>query len=179
MDVGIANGRPFVNVLAAGVMVDASQKTDPVAKNTFGLVAYYLQALSDIPKIHPIPVRVTLPDRVVEAEMNAILILNGRGAGGFKSVAPHSLINDGKLEVMLVRNVPFVNWGSLILSVLTGQHENSKYISFYSTPSIRIESEENLVTDLDGEVGVPLPVDVSVLPHRLQICVSESWQEPL
>ncbi|MDR3225133.1 MAG: YegS/Rv2252/BmrU family lipid kinase, partial [Clostridiales Family XIII bacterium] len=177
MDVGLANGRPFVNVLAAGAVVDASQKTDPVAKNTFGLVAYYLQALSDLPKLHPIPVKLTMPSEVVEAEMNAILILNGRGAGGFKSVVPHSIINDGLLEVMLVHNVPFVNWGMFILSVLSGQHENSKFLSFYSTPSIRIESAEDIVTDLDGEVGVPLPADVSILPGRLGICVPEDWQD--
>jgi YegS/Rv2252/BmrU family lipid kinase len=179
MDVGIASGRPFVNVLAAGVMVDASQKTDPVAKNAFGLAAYYLQALSEIPKIHPIPVRITLPDEVIETDMNAILIMNGRGAGGFKSVAPHSVIDDGLLEVMLVRSVPFVDWGPLIFSVLTGQHESNKYISFYSTKSIRIESDEPLVTDLDGEEGVPLPVDVSVLPGRLQVCVPRNWSKPV
>ncbi|MDR0519542.1 MAG: YegS/Rv2252/BmrU family lipid kinase [Clostridiales Family XIII bacterium] len=171
MDVGMANGRPFVNVLAAGVMVDASQKTDPIAKNTLGLAAYYIKALSELPKLHPIPVKVTLPDEVVEAEMNAILILNGRGAGGLKSVAPHSVIDDGLLEVLLVHNVPFVNWGTLALSILTGQHENSEFLSFYSTPSIRIEAEEDLVTDLDGEAGMPLPVDVSVLHKRIEICV--------
>jgi YegS/Rv2252/BmrU family lipid kinase len=175
MDVGMANGRPFVNVLAAGVMVDASQKTDPVAKNTFGLAAYYIKALSELPKLHPIPVKVTLPDEVIEAEMNAILILNGRGAGGLKSVAPQSVIDDGLLEVLLVHNVPFVNWGTLALSILMGQHENSEFLSFYSTPSIRIEAEEDLVTDLDGEAGMPLPVDISVLHRRIEICVPKEY----
>jgi YegS/Rv2252/BmrU family lipid kinase len=177
MDVGLANGRPFVNVLAAGVVVDASQKTDPTAKNAFGLAAYYLRALMDLPKIHPIPVRLTLPDQVVETEMNAVLILNGRGAGGFRSVAPHAVINDGKLEVMLVHNVPFVNWGPLILSILTGMPESNKYLSFFSTDVLRLESEEDLVTDLDGETGVSLPVDVRVLPRRMRVCVPEGYVE--
>jgi YegS/Rv2252/BmrU family lipid kinase len=176
MDVGLANGRPFVNVLAAGALVDASQKTDPVAKNTFGLVAYYLQALSELSKIRPIPVKVTLPDEVIKTDMNAVLILNGRGAGGFKSVVPHSIINDGLLEVMLVHNVPFVNWGPLALSLLMGQHDSNKHISFYSAPTVRIESDEDIMTDLDGEIGVPLPVDVSVLPSRIEICVPEGWE---
>ncbi|MDR2163122.1 MAG: YegS/Rv2252/BmrU family lipid kinase [Clostridiales Family XIII bacterium] len=170
MDVGLANGRPFVNVFAAGALVDASQKTDPVAKDTFGLIAYYIQALSELPKIHPIPVKVTLPDEVIETEINAILIFNGRGAGGFKAVVPHSVINDGMLEVMIVRNVPFVNWGTLALSLITGQHENNKFISFHSVTNVRIESDEYIVTDLDGEKGPPMPVEVSVLPGRLAIC---------
>jgi YegS/Rv2252/BmrU family lipid kinase len=177
MDIGMANGRPFVNVLAAGVLVDASQKTDPAAKNTFGLVAYYLQALSDLPRIRPIPVKVTLPDEVIETDMNAILILNGRGAGGFRYVAPHSVINDGLLEVMLVRNVPFVNWGPLIISVITGQHDSNKFLSFYSASNIRIESEEHIITDVDGEKGSPLPVDISVLPSRISVCVPDGWQD--
>jgi YegS/Rv2252/BmrU family lipid kinase len=176
MDVGLANGKPFVNVLAAGALVDASQKTDPLAKNTLGLVAYYLQALSELSKIRPIPVKVTLPDEVIETDMNAVLILNGRGAGGFKSVVPHAVINDGLLEVMLVHNVPFVNWGPLALSLLMGQHENNKYISFYSASSVRIESDEDIMTDLDGEIGVPLPVDVNVVPSRIEICVPEGWE---
>ncbi|MDR1292590.1 MAG: YegS/Rv2252/BmrU family lipid kinase [Clostridiales Family XIII bacterium] len=176
MDVGLANGRPFANVLAAGALVDASQKTDPLAKNALGLVAYYLQALSELPKIRPIPVKVTLPDEVVETDMNAILILNGRGAGGFRAVVPHSVINDGLLEVMLVHNVPFVDWGPLALSLLMGQHENNKYISFYSASSVKIESDEDILTDLDGEIGVSLPVDVSVLPSRIEICVPEDWK---
>jgi YegS/Rv2252/BmrU family lipid kinase len=177
IDVGLANGRPFVNVLAAGALVDASQKTDPVAKDTFGLAAYYLQALSELPKIRPIPVKVTLPDKVIETDINAILILNGRGAGGFKAVVPHSVINDGMLEVMIVRNVPFVNWGALAISLLMGQHENNKFISFHSTPSVRIETGEYIVTDLDGEKGMPLPVDVSVLPGRLEVCIPENWED--
>jgi diacylglycerol kinase family enzyme len=147
-----------------------------MAKNTLGLVAYYLQALSELPKIRPIPIKVTLPDEVIETDMNAILILNGRGAGGFKSVVPHSVINDGLLEVMLVHNVPFVDWGPLAISLLMGQHDSNKYISFYSTPSVRIESDEDILTDLDGESGVPLPVDISVLPNRIEICVPEGWE---
>jgi YegS/Rv2252/BmrU family lipid kinase len=177
MDVGLANGRPFVNVLAAGVLVDASQKTDPVAKDAFGLVAYYVQALSELPKVHPIPARITLPTEVIETDINAVLILNGRGAGGLRHIVPHAVINDGLLEVMVVRNVPFVDWGSIALSVLTGRHENNKYISFHSTPSVRIESDEYIVTDLDGEKGMPLPVDVSVLPGRLEVCVPEDWED--
>jgi YegS/Rv2252/BmrU family lipid kinase len=177
MDVGLANDRPFVNVLAAGVLVDASQKTDPVAKETFGLAAYYVQALSELSKIHPIPARITLPGEVIETDINAILVLNGRGAGGLRSVVPHSVINDGLLEVMIVRNVPFVNWGPIALSVLLGRHENNKFISFYSTTNVRIESDEYIVTDLDGEKGMPLPVDVSVLPGRLEVCVPEDWKD--
>jgi YegS/Rv2252/BmrU family lipid kinase len=177
MDVGLANGRPFVNVLAAGALVDASQKTDPMAKNALGLVAYYLQALSDLSKIRPIPIKVTLPDEVIETDMNAILIFNGRGAGGFKTVAPNSVINDGMIEVMLVHNVPFMNWGPLAISLLTGQHDSNKYISFYSATSVRIESEEDIMTDLDGEKGVPMPVDVSILPNRVRVCVPEDWED--
>jgi diacylglycerol kinase family enzyme len=78
---------------------------------------------------------------------------------------------------MVVRNVPFVDWGTIALSVLVGRHENSKYISFHSTDRVRIESEEDIVTDLDGEKGMPLPVDVSVLPHRLEVCVPEDWED--
>ena len=40
-----------------------------------------------------------------------------------------------------------------------------------------MESDEDISTDVDGEHGVKLPLDFSVLAHRLNVFVSEdTWQ---
>jgi YegS/Rv2252/BmrU family lipid kinase len=169
MDVGIVNGRCFVNVLAMGMIVDVSQKTDPNIKNTLGVMAYYLRGLAEVPKLKPIPVRITCPDRVIDEKMYAMLVMNGRSAGGFRRAAPKAIINDGLFDVVLFKGVPVVNLAAIMLSVLTGQHIDNKHIVYFQTPKMRIESPVVFGTDVDGERGEKLPLDINILPSRLQI----------
>ena len=170
MDVGVANNKCFVNVLAMGMMVDVSQKTDPIAKNTMGIMAYYLRGMAEITKLKPIPVKLTMPEDVVETKMYAMLIMNGRSAGGFKRVAPTAAINDGLLDVIVFREMPIVNLAPLLLSVLTGDHIENEKVICLRTNRIMIESSMDIATDMDGEKGESLPINVSILPKRLKVC---------
>jgi YegS/Rv2252/BmrU family lipid kinase len=172
MDVGIANTKCFVNVLAMGMMVDVSQKTDPNVKNTLGVMAYYLRGMAEIPKLRPIPVKITCPDRVIEAEVYAVLIMNGRSAGGFKRVAPEASINDGLFDVILFHDMPVANLMPLLFGVLSGQHTENKNVTFFRTEGLRIESPAEVSTDVDGEMGDPLPLDVRLLHRRLKVCTA-------
>lgn len=168
-DVGMAGERCFVNVLAMGMMVDVSQKTDPNIKNTLGIMAYYLRGMAEIPKLKPIPVKLSLPDQVIDTKMYAMLVMNGRSAGGFKRAAPEAAINDGLFDVILFQSVHIGKLMPLIFSVLTGEHTENENIVFLRTDQIRIESPEEISTDVDGETGPPLPLDVRILHKRLQI----------
>jgi YegS/Rv2252/BmrU family lipid kinase len=169
MDVGMVNGRSFVNVLAMGRIVDVSQKTDPGAKENLGIMAYYLRGLADVPKLKPYTVKITTPELSEEISMYAMLVMNGRSAGGFRRAAPDAVINDGLLDVMIFKDANLVKLVPMFLSLLAGQHSDNKNVLYLQTPSIRIESDEDISTDVDGEKGEKLPLDIRVLPDRLTI----------
>lgn len=168
-DVGIAGGKCFINVLAMGMLVDISQKTDPQLKNTLGILSYYLKGVSEIPNLKPINIKVTGDDIDLETKMLFMLVMNGRSAGGFKRIAPDAKINDGMLDVVIFKNVPFVELAPLFINVVSGQHPDNKNVISFQTKSLRIESKQKVVTDVDGETGDELPLDVSILPKRLKI----------
>jgi len=173
MDVGVAGSKYFVNVLAMGMMVDISQKTDPMAKTTLGVMAYYLRSVAELPRIRPIHVHIKCPDFSQDLQMHAMLVMNGRSAGGFKRLAPDASINDGLFDVLLFKSMPITNWAPLLMSLIMGQHTENKYVKYFRTSELRIESDEELDTDVDGEPGEPLPLDVRILPNRLTICTRE------
>ncbi|MDR1779000.1 MAG: YegS/Rv2252/BmrU family lipid kinase [Clostridiales Family XIII bacterium] len=177
MDVGMANDRCFVNVMALGVMVDVSQKTDPVIKNTMGVMAYYLRGVADMRKLKPIPITITSPVRSEDLKMYAMIIMNGRSAGGFKRAAPEASINDGMLDVIIFRKMPIINLAGAVFSVLSGQHTANKNVLFFRTPELIVESPEDLSTDVDGEAGPGLPLHLSVLRRRLKICTLKDDME--
>ena len=176
VDVGVVNGRNFVNVAAMGALIDVSQKTDPNLKNAIGVLAYYLKALTEIPQIRALPVKLTTPEQVMEEEIYFMVVMNGESAGGFRKLSPQSSMNDGKLDVIAFRKMPIIELGPLLFEVVNGRHPNNKNVLCFQTSELKIESTAEISTDIDGEHGEELPLNFSVLNERLEVFVSkETW----
>ncbi|MDO4745442.1 MAG: YegS/Rv2252/BmrU family lipid kinase [Bacillota bacterium] len=176
VDVGKVNDKIFVNVAAMGALIDVSQKTDPNLKNAIGVLAYYLKALSELPQIHPIPVKLTTPDAVYFEDIYFMVVMNGESAGGFRKLSPQSAMNDGKLDVIAFKKMPIVELAPLLFEVVNGRHPQNKNVLYFQTEELTIESSEDISTDIDGEHGEKLPLHFSVLNERIDVFVSEdTW----
>lgn len=173
VDVGKVNNRNFVNVAAMGALIDVSQKTDPNLKNAIGVLAYYLKALTEIPQLHAIPVKLTTPEEVYFENIYFMVVMNGESAGGFRKLSPQSSMNDGKLDVIAFRKMPIVELGPLLFEVVNGRHPQNRNVLYFQTEELIIESAEDISTDIDGEHGEPLPLHFNVLNGRLDVFVSE------
>ncbi len=177
VDVGVVNNTNFINVTALGGMVDVSQKTDPNLKSALGPLAYYLQGARELVQLHPLPVTLTTPEAVYEEEIYFMTVLNGESAGGFRKLSPQSSMSDGKLDVVAFRKMPIVEFAPLLFEVISGRHPENKNVLYFQTESLRIESPEDISTDIDGEHGEKLPLEFSVLHHRLDVFVSKyTWK---
>lgn len=172
-DVGKVNDRHFINVAAMGALIDVSQKTDPNLKNTIGVMAYYLKAVTEVPNLRAHKVRLTTPDGVYEEEMYFMVVMNGISAGGFKKISPESEINDGLMDVILFRKMPIIELGPLLFNVIHGNHSKNKHVLTFKASELCIESDDDVSTDIDGEKGEKLPLNFSVLHNRLQIFTEE------
>ena len=170
-DVGKVNDKVFINVAAMGALVDVSQKTDPNLKNSLGIVAYYLTAMSELPQVRPLAVKLTTPDEVYEEEIYFMVVMNGESAGGFRKLNPESSINDGKLDVIAFLKMPIVELAPLLIEVLRGRHPQNKHVRYFQTDELTMESDADIGTDIDGEHGEKLPLHFSVLHNRLSIFV--------
>jgi diacylglycerol kinase (ATP) len=168
-DIGRVNDKYFVNVAAMGFLVDVSQKTDPNIKNTLGVISYYLKGVTEIPNLRPIPVKITSEEYTSEDRIYFMLVMNGRSAGGFKRIAPLAEVNDGLLDVMLFKEMPILELAPLLFNVMTGQHHENKNVEFFQTKRLLLESEQQVGTDIDGEKGADLPLDIEVLPRKFLI----------
>lgn len=168
-DVGRANDKYFINVAAMGFLVDVSQRTDPNIKNTLGVISYYLKGVTEIPNLRPIRVKVESDELSLEEKIYFMLVMNGRSAGGFKRIAPAAEINDGLLDVMMFREMPIMDLPPLLFGVLTGEHADNKNVIFFQTKKLRIEADQAVGTDVDGEKGPDLPLSIEIIPKRLRI----------
>lgn len=177
-DVGKVNEKYFINVAAMGMLVDVSQKTDPNLKNTLGILSYYLKGLTEVTNLRPIPVKLTSKEFSIVENMYFMLVMNGKSAGGFKRIAPHSEVDDGLLDVMLFKEMPIMDFAPLLINILQGNHQENKNVIYFKTEELTIESPEDVSTDIDGEKGEKFPLHFSILPKRLKISTLYNHMKP-
>ncbi len=172
-DVGHVNEKYFINVAAIGQVVDVSQKTDPNLKNSIGALAYYLKGVSEFKNLKATKVTIVTPEKTYKEKMYFMVVMNGKSAGGFKNISPRSDIGDGKLDVILFRAMHLIEMPSVFFKALRGAHYKSKNVLSFQSSELKIISESDLPTDIDGEHGTKLPLTFKVLPNKLKIFASK------
>ncbi len=172
LDIGEINGKYFVNEASLGSIIEVSQKTDQRVKNTLGMLGYYLQGIQMIPEIKPFNVKVTIDGETSEKKIFMMFIMNGSVIGGFKDVSPKASVHDGKLDVLIFKDCPPLEFLNTVNLFLRRTHFKSPYVEFIRTDNVLIETEKkNTGVDIDGEKGPEFPLNIRMLKERFRICV--------
>jgi diacylglycerol kinase (ATP) len=172
IDVGKVNDEYFFNVASAGLMTSVAHNADSMLKNTLGKIAYYLKGLGELPNFKALKMRIITEQQIIEEDIFLFLIMNSGTVGGFPNLVPHAKIDDGKLDVLIVKKCNLPELMSLFISFLKGIHCNSKYVTCLQAETIYIECAEEVESDLDGELGPKLPLNVTILPRRIEVFCS-------
>lgn len=178
-DVGQINNDYFINIASAGFLIDISQKTDVGLKNTIGKMAYYLKGIEELPNLKPFNIKVQSPDQNFAGEALFLLIMNGKSAGGFRAVAPSASVNDGLLEVIILKSCSLIEFMPLFVQMRTGEHINNPIVSYFRTSELTISCDSKMATDLDGEKGPDFPLNIKCLPQKLKILSRKNYADVL
>ena len=171
-DVGKVNNKYFFNVASAGLMTAVAHSADVVLKNTLGKMAYYFKGLGELPNFKALKMRITADGTVMEEEVFLFLVMNSGTVGGFPRLVPYAQIDDGKLDLLIINKCNLPELMGLFISFLKGIHCHSKHITYIQAQQITIECTEELVSDLDGELGPKLPLNIEVIPGKIRFfCV--------
>lgn len=168
IDLGMVNDKYFVNVLSTGLFTDVSQKTDVNLKNTIGKLAYYLKGIEQIPNFRKLKMKISTENGEKELDMYLMLVFNGKTAGNFK-LATEAKMDDGLLDIIVFKAVSVPELIPLFIRVLRGEVINNHRVEYFQTDKIIIESDEHIVTDIDGEKGPDFPLEVKCVKGGLKV----------
>lgn len=168
IDLGKVNDKYFVNVASTGLLTDVSQKTDVNLKNTIGKLAYYLKGLEEIPNFRKLEVKITTDEMVYDDTMYLILVFNGQTAGNLR-LATKAEVDDGYLDLIIIKAVQLYEILPLFIKILKGDHLDSKKVVYVKTKKIKIETDEGIVTDIDGEKGPDFPLDIECIQGGINV----------
>jgi YegS/Rv2252/BmrU family lipid kinase len=173
-DLGLVNDEKyFINVCAGGLFSNVSLDIDKTFKDVFGKVAYYIKGMEQLSTFKPIPMRITNSERVIEDNINLFLVLNSSGTGGISRISPTASINDGLFDFVAIANQPWIEVPKMLLAYLKGEYDDLDGIIFFKDSYIKVEnlSEDNrfATTDIDGEQGPEMPVEIKNINHAIKI----------
>ena len=169
IDVGKANEHWFLNAASVGFGAAVTATTPPELKRLLGPAAYTVMGAILAVNVHHYRGRLILPDREITGSGPVAIVGNGRQAGGFQ-VTPRARIDDGLLDVLVVRQIPPI-------ALLTAAREleelspDGEYISYQQTPWAEVYPEEAIPVNLDGESVRFSNVRYEAVPGAIRLVV--------
>lgn len=168
VDLGKVNDKYFINVLSTGLFTDVSQKTEEHLKNAIGKLAYYIKGIEELHNFRKIKIKVTTKDKVYDDPSYLMLVFNGRTAGNF-NLATEAEFDDGLLDVIIFKafNIPEIV--PIFIRILKGEHLEDSRIEYFKTDKLLIETNEDIVSDIDGEKGPDFPLEVKCIKKAIKV----------
>lgn len=175
-DVGKINDRYFMNVAAGGMFSDVSFTVSKADKKRLGPLAYYINGIINLPSQlnTNINLKIILDDaNILETEAKLFMITNTNRVGGFENIIPYADIQDGMLDLIIIKNCSVTDLVALSKDYLLKKHANSPFISYGQAKKIEIHSQQEVVIDIDGEKGSALPVKIEAISKAINILVPQ------
>jgi lipid kinase YegS len=175
VDVGKANNRWFINAASSGFGAEITATTSPELKRLLGPAAYAVMGAILAINLHHYQGRLILPGREITGGGPMAIVGNGRQTGGGIQVAPRACIDDGLLDVLVVRQISPT---ALLAAARELQQlpPDGEYISYWQTPWLEVHSEESIPVNLDGEPQRFSTVRYEAVPKAIQLIVPPNCQ---
>jgi diacylglycerol kinase family enzyme len=100
-------------------------------------------------------------------------VANAPAYGGGMKIAPNAKLDDGKLDLCVVRGMNPFKLFCLFPTVYLGRHLGFEEVEYEQTDCVRIETEIPLDVYADGEYVCKTPVEFSVVRSALKVITPE------
>lgn len=165
------SGRYCLNVCSIGFDARIGTQIDRYKRLPLvtGSGAYVISiAVNLVRGVHR-PYHVEVNDEIIDDELSLICICNGRWYGGGFHPVPSARLDDGMLDVLLVRGV-----SRLTVAAVIGKYKNGRYDQFprfirhFRCRSIRVCCPQDEDINLDGELIFGRDVTFSLAEEKIR-----------
>ena len=170
IDVGRANDDWFINAATSGFGAEITATTSPELKRLLGPAAYTVMGAILAINLQHYGGRLVLPNREITGTGPVAIVGNGRQTGGGIQVTPRAYIDDGLLDVLIVRQIS----PTALLSAARELQQlpaDGEYISYWQTPWLEVHPEEEIPVSLDGEPLRFATIRYEVVPKAISLIV--------
>ncbi len=160
----------FVSECQVGIGAEVVRRTSTSTKALGGSLSYVLTTL---------PLLFRHPNQAVELSwdngerrsmpVTGIVIGNGAITGGGMRLTPKAVLDDGLLDVLIIKGSSILRLLMDMSRVSSGRHIASPGCDYLQTRSIAIASTVDVAVSADGELVGALPARFECSPHQLRV----------
>ncbi|MGW0765528.1 YegS/Rv2252/BmrU family lipid kinase [Streptomyces sp. NPDC002676] len=132
-----------------------------------GSASYYAGGLRAVTSWRPADYRITLDGEEHEHRGYTVVAANSPYYGSGRLIAPAARVDDGLLDIVMIREAPRHLFFTLMNELKTGAHVHRPEVRVLRGRELRIEASRPVPYGADGEVDATLPVTVRVRPGDL------------
>jgi YegS/Rv2252/BmrU family lipid kinase len=169
IDLGLANGHPFFNVVTIGLAADLASCLDKTIKQRLGKLGYAVAALRVAIGARRFTASIRTQDGVEKVKTYQIAIGNGRYYGGGVIVHSGATIHDGMLDLYSLELETLWKLAFNIGAFTRGQHGDWDDVRIDRAASFEIATRHPVPVNADGEIVTQTPLKVEVVRGALRI----------
>jgi diacylglycerol kinase (ATP) len=168
VDLGRTKAGVFLGIAGTGFDAKAARR----ARDTpllSGSLLYSYAVVRTVLDFRPLIARVRYEGGSFEGALTFAAAGNTSRYGGGMRIAPAASLDDGLLDLCLVRAISRGTLLRMFPTVFSGRHLSHPSVAYLRTPFVEIETEEPAEVFADGEFLERTPVRIEVLPRELEI----------
>jgi YegS/Rv2252/BmrU family lipid kinase len=184
VDVGMANGRPFLNAASLGLATAIAKRLTKRLKQRMGRLAYPVAAATQLFEHQPFHVRLKADGQSLELDVLQLVVGNGRYHGAGNMVAPDAALDDRRLHVYAITSpsadsgregtglgqiADMATLARVALSLRSGNHVDHPAVTCLRTSRLYLEADPVQEVNADGELIGHTPMLFEVVPSALRV----------
>lgn len=165
---GASRERRVVGTVNAGFDARVNERANAM-RFPKGPRRYTLAILAELVRLHPVRYRLTVDGAERTVSANLVTVANNVSFGGGMLATPEAELDDGELDLFVVRPLSRINFLRIFPRIFTGAHVGHPSVSIERVRRVRIDADEPIVAYGDGERIAPLPLEAEVVPGALRV----------
>ena len=157
----------FLNIVGAGLPVDAMLRAKRL--KLFGRAAYSVATLLEALRLKDYPLEIGIGGETFVQKSMFVEVSNTRYTGTSFLIAPAAEMDDGLLDLTMVRKLSRVRLLRLFPTIYSGRHVDHPEVITQKVRQIRIEAPAGLILAPDGELCGRTPATISCRTADLEI----------
>lgn len=173
IDTGLANGIPFFNAMGIGFDAEISHRFNRLTRR--GLPAYVRTTFSTLLRFRAQKYLIRSGDMSIETSAFIISVANSDQYGNDCYIAPGASVDDGRLNITVLKSVHFFNALPIAVRLFTKTIDGSASVQRLLGPRFTIERPAAGLLHTDGETHeTDAVIEITVRPRSLRIMVPKS-----
>lgn len=166
IDIGKANDHYFGYIFSVGSLPEAIHNVEIEDKTKFGMFAYAINTVKSVIRDEVFNIKVETENGNYEGDASQVLVLLSNYFSDKKIFDENKV---GYANILILKDASIFSKLSLIPDLLKGDVVENGSIEYIKAKTIKISSDIEIESDIDGDQSDDLPVEIKVLGNHIEI----------